>query len=59
MCFNLGINTLLTFKNTLTAVSLGNYEQAAIGMRNSTWFKQVGNRAVRLANAIQTGIMSQ
>jgi lysozyme len=59
MCFNLGINTLLTFKNTLTAISLGNYEQATVGMRNSAWFKQVDNRAVRLANAMQTGVMPQ
>jgi len=57
MCFNMGINTLLTFKNTLASMSLGNYEQAANGMRNSAWFKQVGQRAVRLSNAMQTGVM--
>jgi len=57
MCFNMGINTLLTFKNTLAAMSLGNYEQAANGMRNSTWAKQVGQRAARLSTAMQTGVM--
>jgi lysozyme len=49
MAFNLGINGLLTFKNTLQAVKSGNYVQAANGMIASKWALQVGDRAKRLS----------
>jgi lysozyme len=48
MCFNMGIGTLLQFKNTLKAMEDGLYEEAAEGMANSLWAKQVGSRADRL-----------
>lgn len=55
MCFNLGITKLLTFKNTLEAMRTGRYNDAASGMLNSLWAKQVKGRAVRLANMMRTG----
>ncbi len=55
MCFNLGITKLLTFKNTLEAMRVGRYNDAASGMLNSLWAKQVKGRAVRLANMMRTG----
>lgn len=55
MCFNLGITKLLTFKNTLEAMRTKRYEDAASGMLNSLWAKQVKGRAVRLANMMRTG----
>ena len=55
MCFNLGINKLLGFKNTLKMIQDGNYDGAAKGMLNSLWAKQVGNRAVELANQMRKG----
>ncbi|WP_186056497.1 glycoside hydrolase family protein [Burkholderia gladioli] len=57
MCFNLGIGTLLTFKNTLAAMQRGSYSVAAAGMLNSKWATQVGARATRLARAMETGVM--
>ena len=48
MCFNMGIGTLLTFKNTLAAMERGDYKAAAEGMAASKWAKQVGARAARL-----------
>lgn len=55
MCFNLGINKLLGFKNTLKMIQDGNYEGAAKGMLNSLWAKQVGDRAKELSDQMRTG----
>ena len=43
MCFNLGINGLLGFKNTLAFVKAGDWERAANNMLVSKWAKQVVN----------------
>jgi lysozyme len=55
MCFNLGINGLLQFHHTLAAVRHGHWTAAASGMRASRWYRQVGERAVRLAKMMETG----
>jgi len=55
MGFNLGIDGLLGFKNTLEAVRTGRYQQASAGMLASLWAKQVKVRAVRLAQEMATG----
>lgn len=55
MCFNLGVTKLLAFKNTLEAIRTGRYDDAAAGMLNSLWAKQVKGRATRLANMMRTG----
>jgi lysozyme len=57
MCFNLGIGKLLGFKNTLAAMQRGSYAVAAAGMKASDWYGQVGDRAVRLCTAMETGLM--
>lgn len=57
MCFNMGIGTLLTFRNTLIDAKLGFYTAAATGMRASLWARQVGQRAQRLADAMASGVM--
>lgn len=57
MAFNLGIGTLLTFRNTLTDMKQGFYVAAATGMRASLWARQVGQRAQRLADAMASGVM--
>lgn len=54
MAFNLGINGLLGFKNTLEHMRNGRYSDAADNMLKSKWATQVGARAVRLA-AIMRG----
>jgi lysozyme len=55
MCFNMGLATLLGFKNTLAAMQAGRYADAAAGMLASHWADQVGNRAVRLAAMMAKG----
>lgn len=53
MCFNLGITRLLGFKETLKAMKEGRYQDAAKGMEDSLWYKQVGVRAVRLVEIMR------
>lgn len=55
MMFNLGPGGLLGFHNTLHAVSIGDWREAAEDMLASRWAQQVGQRAVRLANQMLTG----
>ena len=57
MCFNLGIYGLLTFKNTLGFMKNGEYIRASQNLKASKWYSQVGQRAVRLCQSIETGIM--
>lgn len=49
MAFNMGIGTLLTFKNTLATMRAGDYQRAAVMMLDSRWARQVGERAQRLS----------
>jgi lysozyme len=55
MCFNLGINKLSGFVNTLRAMKEGRYDDAADGMLKSLWASQVGDRAKRLAQMMREG----
>ncbi|SDR37797.1 lysozyme [Paraburkholderia fungorum] len=63
MCFNMGIGNsatgtgLLGFKSALGAMQRGSYAIAAAAMKNSAWYGQVGARAQRLCQAMETGIM--
>jgi len=56
MCFNMGISRLLGFKNTLLMIERGRYEDAAKGMLDSLWAKQVKARAIRLSEMMRTGL---
>lgn len=56
MAFNLGVQGLLGFKNTLAAIQQKRWSDASKGMLASKWAKQVGLRADRLAKMIRTGI---
>lgn len=55
MRFNLGPTRFRGFRNTLAAVSRGQYDVAAQGMLASKWAKQVKGRAVTLATMMRTG----
>ena len=55
MCFNLGINGLLGFKNTLAFIKAGDWERAANNMLVSRWAKQVGCRAIELSELMRKG----
>ena len=53
--FNLGIFGLLRFRNTLQFLKDGKYPEAASEILNSLWARQVGARAVRIADMIRNG----
>ena len=55
MSFNLGITRLKEFKRTLAAIEYNNWPLAADEMLDSKWAKQVGNRAIELADQMRTG----
>jgi len=55
MCFNLGIAGLLKFTRTLNAIQWDQFDDAARFMLESKWAKQVGERAITLANMMKTG----
>lgn len=54
MVFNLGISRFMKFQNAIDALANGNYAGAAAEMLDSRWANQVGQRATRLAQAMET-----
>jgi lysozyme len=56
MCFQLGVNGLMEFVNTLNFVEQGQYQQASAGMLVSAWAQQTPARAHRLATMMSTGV---
>lgn len=55
MAFQMGINGLLGFRNTLASMRDERWADAANGMRSSLWAKQTKRRANRLAMQCETG----
>lgn len=55
MAFQMGIDGLLGFKNTLKMIESGDYEGAGKGMLNSLWAKQTPARAKRMSEQMRTG----
>ena len=47
MCFNMGISSLMGFKNTLLLINLGHYKDAAENLILSKYYKDVPLRAKR------------
>lgn len=58
MGYQLGVNGLAGFKNTLSMIAAGNFSGAASGMLNSLWARQTPNRARRHAEVMRTGSYS-
>lgn len=56
MCFNLGIGRLFQFEHTLAAIAAKDFDKASSEMLDSTWARQVGDRAKRLALQMRTGM---
>jgi lysozyme len=56
MAFNIGIEGLLKFKNTLAHLASGEFDKAADGMLASKWAKQVGKRAIDLSQQMRKGV---
>jgi lysozyme len=55
MAFQLGVDGLLAFKNTLKEIQDGNYSKASEMMLLSKWATQTPERAKRLAKQMETG----
>ncbi|MDP2848804.1 MAG: glycoside hydrolase family protein [Humidesulfovibrio sp.] len=53
MSFNLGLRGLLKFQKTLEHMRTGQYREAASAMLDSSWARQVGARAERLAEQVR------
>ncbi len=56
LAFNLGLTGLLRFRMALAYTQAGDYAAAATALRHSAWADQVGARAVRLAQQMETGV---
>lgn len=56
MAYNVGLEGLLAFHHTLSFIEQRLYDQAAAGMLNSLWARQVGARADRLAKQMATNV---
>ena len=54
MAFNLGTFGLLNFKRTLSYIKAEDWDNAADEMLRSEWAEQVGDRALRLSEAMRT-----
>lgn len=55
MCFNLGFARLSGFHLFIDNLKDENWDSASVEMLDSLWAKQVGARALRLAEQIRTG----
>ncbi len=55
MSFQMGVDGLLGFKNTLAMVERGDYARASEGMLQSLWARQTPERAKRMADQMKTG----
>ena len=55
MCFNLGLKTLLGFKNMLSAMERKDFETAANEAIDSDWYNQVKDRSKRIVEMIRKG----
>ena len=55
MCFNLGLPRFRAFRRMIAAIQLEDWVKAAAEMKDSAWYKQVGNRSKRLHKLIKNG----
>ncbi len=55
MTYNLGINGLSEFKKMWSAIEDGDFKTACKEMKNSSWYWQVGSRAVELIERMRVG----
>jgi lysozyme len=55
MCFNVGVQGLLGFKEMMLAIEVEDWVRAAQEMLDSKWATQVGERAFTLASIMKSG----
>jgi len=56
MAFQMGVDGLMGFRNTLQMIQLGRYGDAATGMLSSLWAQQTPARAQRMSEQMRTGV---
>lgn len=56
LIFNLGLPRFSGFKKAIAAIEQQNYKTAAAELLDSKWSVQVGNRALRLAEMMRSGL---
>lgn len=54
LAFNMGIGSLMGFRNTLAHWKAGRYEHAARGLEASLWYRQVKTRGARMVRMVRT-----
>lgn len=54
MMFNLGKSKFSGFKNMIAAIKVGDFAKAADEMKNSAWYRQVGQRGKTLEKMVRT-----
>ena len=57
VAFNIGIEGLMGFHEALPELKAGNFINASQEFQDSDWYREVGDRAVRICSAIRTGVM--
>ena len=57
MVFNLGLSRFRGFRNTISYIEEGRFDQAAREMLDSLWADQVGHRAQELSRMMASGIV--
>lgn len=55
MCYQMGLDGVAKFENTLGFMANGNFTKAAVNMLASLWAKQTPNRANRHAEQMRSG----
>lgn len=55
MAYNLGIQGVLNFPNTMNCLRTGQWAGAVANLQQSRWWNQVGQRAQRIAQMFLTG----
>ena len=53
MVFNIGVTGVSKFKKMIAAIEAEDWYLAAVEMADSKWFRQVGDRALRLAQMMK------
>lgn len=56
MAYNMGVSSLLGFYATLPMIQRGEYQRAAVNLKSSKWYKQVGRRSRAICQMISTGV---
>ena len=58
LCYNMGEGGLSKFKNFLSSMKAGDFNAAGAALKDSAWFKQVGQRGPRIISMIVSNVDS-